>query len=478
MLEAVIYCVIYCRISRDREGAGLGVDRQLDDCRALADRLGWQIIEVFSDNDISAYSGRNRPGYEAMMNALKSGKAQGLVAWHADRLHRSPVELESFIDVCDKHSIEIRTVTAGDMNLSTASGKMVARMLGAAARHEVEHSIERQKRAKYQAALDGKYRGGRRSFGFEPDGVTHRPAEAAAIRDATRRVLAGVSIRQIAREWNEAGLRTATVKKRAADETPTEGKRWDSRSVRRVLTRHRNAALVLHEGKVIGSGNWEPIVDPDDFNALVAYVSDSARSLWITNERRFLGTNIYVCGRCGQRMQTATQTGGKGARRKTYRCSGGAHMGRVAEPLDGYISELVLARLSQPDAAILAGGDVIDATELQVKRNGLDARLAELAGMFADGTIIRSQFDRGNASLRGQLEEVERELIEARKSSVLANMVLAGDDLRTVWEESSIDVRAKIVDALMTVTLLPAPRGRRPGGAYFDPEFVQIDWKM
>ena len=56
---------IYTRISKDREGAGLGVERQRADCQELAGRLRWTVVEVFSDNDISAYSGRTRPGYQA-----------------------------------------------------------------------------------------------------------------------------------------------------------------------------------------------------------------------------------------------------------------------------------------------------------------------------------------------------------------------------------------------------------------------------
>ncbi len=184
----------------------------------------------YSDDDISAYSGARRPGYEKMCADLDAGRAQGLIAWHADRLHRRPIELESFIDLCDRRGIQVQTVKAGAVDLSTPSGKMVARMLGAAARHEVEHTIERQKRAKEQAALDGKYRGGRRAFGYEDDGVTARPEEAAAIRQAAEGVLAGVSLRQVARDWNAAGLRTSFG-----------GKEFNSREVRKILLRPRNA---------------------------------------------------------------------------------------------------------------------------------------------------------------------------------------------------------------------------------------------
>ena len=55
---------IYTRISRDTTGEAAGVDRQLRACTELAKQLEWDVVTVFSDNDISAYSGRTRPGFE------------------------------------------------------------------------------------------------------------------------------------------------------------------------------------------------------------------------------------------------------------------------------------------------------------------------------------------------------------------------------------------------------------------------------
>src|SRR6478735_5573657 len=95
---------IYTRISRDREGAGLGVDRQEADCRALAERLGWDVAAVFVDNDISAYSGKPRPQYRAMLEAIKQGRIRGLIAWHPDRLYRRAVDLEEIVTIAEAHS--------------------------------------------------------------------------------------------------------------------------------------------------------------------------------------------------------------------------------------------------------------------------------------------------------------------------------------------------------------------------------------
>jgi DNA invertase Pin-like site-specific DNA recombinase len=463
-----VQAAIYTRISKDREGAGLGIQRQQADCQELADRLGWSLVETFSDNDVSAYSGRNRPGYEALCAALEGGTVQAVIAWHTDRLHRRPIELESFIDLCERKHIEIRTVCAGELDLSTASGQMVARMLGAAARHEVQHSIERQKRAKEQAALNGKYRGGRRSFGYESDGLTMRQEEAAAIRKAAEAVLSGVSLRQVARDWNVAGLRTSFG-----------GNEFNSREVRKILLRPRNAGHVLHEGKRVGTGKWETIVDVDTFAALEDLLRNPARAVHVSIERKYQGSGVYVCGKCGATMLGAAhnRTTSHGWRR-TYTCSASKHLARDVEHLDAYIDKIVLGRLSAPDAAIVLGGPAAeDVGALRKKRKGLRGRLDELSDLFAAEDIDGQQFKRASAKLHEQLGDVEGRLAAARKSSALATLVLAGEDLRATWAASPPDVRGKVIDALMTVTVLPGARGRKAGGAYFDPVLVQIDWK-
>ena len=61
---------IYARISSDRDGDRLGVERQLEDCLRLAERKGWQVAERFVDNDVSAWSGRQRPEYARLLVQL------------------------------------------------------------------------------------------------------------------------------------------------------------------------------------------------------------------------------------------------------------------------------------------------------------------------------------------------------------------------------------------------------------------------
>src|SRR3712207_6566303 len=109
-----VRAAVYCRISDDRRGLGLGVARQRQDCTELAGRSGWQVVATFVDNDVSAYSGKPRPQYAQLMQAVAAGEGDVIVAWDPDRLHRSPAELEDFIAAVERGGGGVVTVPAGE----------------------------------------------------------------------------------------------------------------------------------------------------------------------------------------------------------------------------------------------------------------------------------------------------------------------------------------------------------------------------
>lgn len=76
---------IYARSSQDREGDGLGVLRQLTDCREEAKRRGWVVGDEYVDDDVSAYSGKPRPSYRQMLADLREGRRDAVIVWHLDR---------------------------------------------------------------------------------------------------------------------------------------------------------------------------------------------------------------------------------------------------------------------------------------------------------------------------------------------------------------------------------------------------------
>jgi site-specific DNA recombinase len=122
---------IYARISSDREGDGLAIGRQLDDCERLAVERGWRVIERYVDQDVSAFKSRVRPAYRQMLTDLRAGLIDGVVVYHLDRLHRQPRELEEFFDVCKAAGIDDLATVTGRINLADPDGQFQARILGA-----------------------------------------------------------------------------------------------------------------------------------------------------------------------------------------------------------------------------------------------------------------------------------------------------------------------------------------------------------
>jgi hypothetical protein len=107
-----VRAAVYTRISNDATGQRAGVTLQLEDCEALADRLGWQVTHRYDDNDLSAPPGTARPGFEALLKAMADSEFGAVICWHPDRLFSSMNDLERLIDVANGGGVQLRAVNA------------------------------------------------------------------------------------------------------------------------------------------------------------------------------------------------------------------------------------------------------------------------------------------------------------------------------------------------------------------------------
>jgi hypothetical protein len=340
---------------------------------------------------------------------------------------------------------------------------MLARILGSVARQESEHKGERQKRANIQRADAGQWVTANRPFGYTQQGIPLEP-EASMIRQAAADVLAGKSIKQLAREWNASGM------------TGTRGNKFTAPNVRRLLVNPRYAALNVHRGKVIGPGDWEAIIDADTHRGLVAFLSDPSRIICTSFEKKFLGSGIYRCGVCGSVLRHAV-SGGRNAGQRKYECrQSNSHVVISGGPLDEMVETFVLKLLGGTDIGRRIGLTTdIDTESLHTQRAALQARMDELAAMFAEGAIDGSQLRSGTNKFRTQAAGIDKQLADAARTSPAANLLAAGHDLRRTWAQATPDIRGKIIDELMVVTVNKA---LRKGGPGFDPNRADITPKM
>lgn len=450
---------IYCRISRDKEGGGLGVDRQEADCRDLADRLGWDVAALYVDNDISAYSGKRRPQYEEMLQAVRDGRVQGIVAWHTDRLHRRAAELESFVALAETHALQVQTVTAGTVDLSSASGRMIARMLGAAAQHEIDHARERMKRAKAQALADGQRRGGRRPFGFDWDTrsktLTIRAEEAEVIREATTAIIAGRSLAAVARELNDRAVKTST------------GNTWTYQRLRDVLIRPTNAALSATgradrgQVEIVGEGNWPAIIDADTWQTVYKLLVDPDRLSQNGNASRWLGSGLYACGieGCSGVLRPAPYGGTPKTNRPRsylYRCTEKNHLTISANKTDDYVRRFVAEYIRVPEvaAALRPDGDALGAD--RKRRDVLLASRGQTEADYDADLIDARRYKTKVEKITDELAQIDERLTSGVQQSA-AESVLNAADPAAAFMSAQVDIQKGIIRALgLTISIQSA----------------------
>ncbi|MFJ9538758.1 recombinase family protein [Streptomyces sp. NPDC101225] len=504
--------VIYCRISDDREGRREGVDRQEKACRQRAARLGWNVVEVLIDNDISAYSGKRRPQYERMLDMLRSGEADAVLALTSRRLQRNWRDAFDFLDLVEQKGIAVELVKSGTVNLSTADGRREARRKAVDDQHESEEIGERVRDAKAEAATQGIYRGGPRPFGYEADGITVREGEARWIRYATKAIIDGESLRSICRTLAREGVRTVPRRKRLSDGTRTDpiARDWKGEELRKMLLRARNAGLLEvsvkdKDGKkryeIAGPAVWPPVLDGDRakaeemWRACKAVLENPARRTTTGNGRVWLLSGLARCW-CGSTVRGSTtgvggvkkvRDGGK-TYRPAYRCYAvPTHVIRDAHQLDQHIEDLARARLARPDAAELHLKQVLEAEpreDLASQGQMLRIKLDSIAADYTQDLITREQMLEMTAGTRERLNAVTAKMAGRASTSVIAALPLGDPEaIAEMWQTLHLDRRRQVVDALMTIVIGKARKGRPPGfrpgidKSYFDPESIAIDWK-
>jgi len=479
---------VYLRQSLDRTGEAVAVARQREDCLALCADKGWRPVE-FVDNDVSASSGKKRPAYERMLTAIADGEVGAVVAWDLDRLHRRPVELEAFIDLADRHRLALATVS-GDVDLSTAQGRLIARLKGSVARHEVEHKSARQTRAMRQLAESGRPKW-KRAFGYleTPEGPVPDPATAPLVAEAHRLILAGGSLTSVCRLFNDAGAYGAT------------GKRWTTSTVSLFLRSPRNAGLRTYKTRtdIVGPGTWAPLVDEQIWRAVQAVLADPSRKRpGRKSVRRYLLTGLMACGRdgCDGRLAgvwAVDPTGGtpgrpkagqiKGPRERAYRLTYACRTCRRtsvrAAHVEPILMGLVAGRLAKPDAVDLLkspNADPADTEGLRAERMTLLARLDTAADDYADGALDGRGYARVRERVEARIAELDRAEADAERLRVFDGIPLGTPEVAAVVEQLATeqpDRYRAILDLLMEVTI--ANTGKR--GNVFDPERVKVVWK-
>lgn len=442
---------MYLRISLDATGEKLAIERQRELCRQIIEGKKWELVGEYVDNSISASDARKqRPGYDAMVEAYASGLFDALVCYDMDRLTRQPRQMEDWLDAAEKRGLALVTAN-GEADLTTDAGRTFVRVRMAFARGEVERKSARQRAAAHQRAQLGRPPLGVRLTGYTAKGETV-PEEAEVVKRIFKLFHAGESLRSIARMLTEENV------------TARSGRPWNPSSIRGILINPRYAGRAIYQGETTGSpGNWEAFVSDDVFNLVQARLKDPRRKTnRVGTDRKHLGSGMYLCAICEKPASSWSQG--------RYRCKE-AHVNRSQNQVDQYVLDVVAERLRQADIADLLAPVQADLSPLLEQAEHLRGRLDNIESDYDTGLIDGKRYASARELVLTELAAVQRSMADADRGSALGEL-LGSPEPATKFLASGTMTQRGIVSALATVRLHPGTRYSK----VFDPDTVQIDW--
>lgn len=183
-----IRVALYARVSTDRQTT----ENQLQELRAVGERLGWEIVGEYIDQGISGAKGRDqRPAFDKLLKGAMRKEFDLIAAWSVDRLGRSLQDLVGFLGEIHSKGVNLYLHQQG-LDTTTPAGKAMFQMMGVFAEFERAMIQERVKSGLARAKADGKTLGRPKVDQGTELKVIQMRAEGTGIKAIAKRLGIGV----------------------------------------------------------------------------------------------------------------------------------------------------------------------------------------------------------------------------------------------------------------------------------------------
>lgn len=398
---------IYLRISHDPLSLRAGVERQSTDCHVLAAKH-WrgEAIQIYEDNDKSAYSG-TRPDFARLCRDISTSQITAVIGYDLDRMFRQPRELEAFIDLCQLHKLTRVLTAKGDLDLTSHDGQLHARILTAVAKKSSDDNSRRVKRAALDRAESGRWHGGIVPYGYLADdskGLIVDPPAAADVLLAAQHVARGMSIADVTRL--HAGPKTRTG--------------W------RLLLQ---SPTIAGYTRLHADATWPAIVPRDIWLEVQTILQSRLQGSRVVYMHWLTG--ILECSVCHVKCGAHNTN--------QYVCKNGAHVAIKRQWAEDTVAGMLF------DAVLVQPRAIATSTATSTPTDG---KLTELALDYANGLITRAEW----LAVRDALVQTTPTPVRALPAPI---------ELEQIWKGlTPAEKHQMAARMLVKVSLLPASRGR------------------
>ena len=452
MDEKIKSAGIYIRVStfdQAREGFSLG--EQEERLKEFCNFRRYNIYKIYQDAGISAKNDK-RPAYQEMIEDVKKGNINVIVALKLDRLTRSVYDIEKLMKFVNDYECDIDCM-ADESNTTTSNGRMVMRIMTSVSQNEIEKCSERTKFGMAGAIKNG-HIPNRTGLGFKrknkklvPDPLT---------KDIIVRIfdlyLEGKSHQAIANIYNKEKVLGKT--------------NWYDSTVQKILSNE------LYKGDYVNGKRTkhptyyenviEPIVSKEKWESCQYQKLRNARHYERT--ATYLFTNKLKCSKCGNFLGGHATTKTNGKKYYYYKCN----------TCKTYFNEIDIEKELKAFMLELAKQDDLinnyytpfikskleDKTEDYKKEiKELDKQLDRIKTAYIKGVVKLEDFDKEIKHIEYQKSDLEKRQKEQKQYELLSftlNDLLIIQDMQEIefytnpdvlnnWSNKSKEDKQKII---------------------------------
>ncbi|GHT82029.1 hypothetical protein FACS1894125_3980 [Actinomycetota bacterium] len=444
---------LYARKSTDAEDKQIhSIDDQLTVLRDYAKQHNLNIVEEFIEKR-SAKKPDNRPIFAKMVENIKSGHANAILAWSIDRLSRNPVE-SAVIQwmLSTGELVDLQFPTSAFSN--DPNGKFMLNLGFAQSQQYIENLAINSKRGLVQKAKRKEYPV-RAPFGYINDVCNKTLVEDKNITPHLKKAFkmystGGYSYIDIAEFLFSHGVTTTLSKKRLPSNT-----------IKHILSNIFYTGLFNYVGEVY-EGNYKPLISKELYKQCQSVMNSRSKIKAVdTKTRPAYGGGLIQCETCGMSIysenRSKIQKNGNHNKWEYYRCSKAnkkckCNEGYIrAEELDRQISELIASYTLPKDVAEfirkcaaeneVRGAELSDelAQTSNIKLADLKQKSDRLTEAYIDGLIDRAEFTERKQIIALDRKQLEEQIAKSKRGIFTSPQPL----LDWVKEAETLDIIAK-----------------------------------
>ena len=419
---------IYKRVSSDEQAIkGFSLPEQEEKLREFCKFKDYEIYKVYEDAGISAKNDK-RPAYREMMQDVKDGKINVIVAYKLDRLTRSVYDIEKLMKTVNDYDCDIDCM-ADESNTTTSNGRMVMRIMTSVSQNEIEKCSERTKFGMMGAIKSG-HIPTRNPLGYKRENKKLVPDPLT--KDIAIRVfdlyLEGKSHQAIANIFNKENILN---------------KHWYDSTIQKILANEIYKGDYVN-GKTKKKSTYfenvvEPLVSKEKWDDCQEQKTRNARHYERT--ATYLFTNKLKCSKCGNFLAGVATTKAKtGKKYYYYKCSSCKttfkekeleeklldiiyELFKTEELINDYYTPFIKTKLEKEEI------------DYQKEIKELDKQLDRIKTAYIKGIVKLEDFDKELKQIEFQKQDLEKKQKEQKQ---FENLSFTADDLLIINDYQTI----------------------------------------